>query len=354
MRIGIGALGVFLLARVSAAQSVIVTNAPPGTSVELILNAATVAQETVDARGQARFGLDLPARLNKAEIDARVYVDLCPERRRVVLAEPAVPEAPAGPGCDRREMTGVYVVRRVTTLVVDLTRDAPTVRIRQGPAPREWLATALEREGPPRPPVLAPRGLVLFGGGDLTAWQDIGLVHCGNVATCAARGTRPAYTAGATYWFWRGLAAEVAYVRPARATVSGEEANYRFTTRLDTELATVAAKVGGAVGRLRLFGSIGTGYHRALITTTETLDPVTLTLEDGSSVTFAGGTQIFQVRTNGWGWLFGGGTEIWLGRRAAVFAEGGRAAIDGSGPGEVRMDDWLTFLVAGVKVQIGR
>ncbi len=352
--LGAAALHAGLLWGVSSAQSVVVTNAPPGSPVELVLNAVTVGRATVDARGQARFSLDLPGRLGKPEIDARVLVDLCPDGRRIVVAEPAVPEAPAGPDCTRREMIGVYVVRRVTTLVVDLTEQSPSVRIRQGPAPREWLATALEREGPPRPPVLAPRGLALFGGGDLTALQDLGVVHCGNVTTCTPNATRPAATAGLTYWFWRGLGAEVAYVKPARATVAGSEANHRFKTTVDTELVTVAAKVGGAAGRLRLFGSAGLDYHRATTTTTQTIDPSTVAIDEQTTMTIEGGTQVFQARTSGWGWLFGGGVEIWMAPRAAIFAEAGRVRIEGSGAGELRTRDWLTFLVGGVRVRVGR
>lgn len=350
--VAVGQLG--LLAGLAAAQSVVVTNAPPGSPVELFLNATSVGRAEVDARGQARFALDLPARLGKPEIDARVLVDICPDLRRVVLAEPAVPEAPARPDCARREMIGVYVVRRVTTLVVDLTEPVPSVRIRQGPPPREWLATALEREGPPRPPVIAPRGLVVFGGGDVTILENLAVMYCGTVEACAPKATRPAATTGVLYWFRRGLAAEAAYVRPARETVAGGEANYRFDTTVDAELVTVAAKVGGAVGRVRIFGSAGRSYHRATVTTTQTIEPSTVEMEDGTTVTIPGGTQIFQSRTTGWGWLFGGGAEVWLGRRAAVFAEGGRADVKGSGAGEARADHWLAFLVGGIRVRLSR
>jgi hypothetical protein len=342
-------------AGVAGAQTVVATNAPPGATVELVLNATPAGRATADARGQARFALELPTRVGKPEIDARIYVDVCPEARRIVLAEPAVPEAPATPGCHRREMIGVYVVRRVTTLVVDLTEASPAVRIRQGPPPREWLQTALELEGPPRPPVFAPRGLVLFGGSDVTVWRNVGSVYCGNVTSCTPNATRPAYTAGLAYWLLPGLAAEAAYVRLTRATVTGSEANYRFDTRLDAELVTVAAKVGGRIGRVRLFGSAGTNYHRATITTTETIDPYTLTLDDGqTTVTVEGGTQIFQARTTGWGWLVGGGVDVWLTRQVGVYAEGGRITVKGSGAGAARTDDWLMFLAAGLRVYPGR
>ena len=51
-------------------------------------------------------------------------------------------------------------------------------------------------------------------------------------------------------------------------------------------------------------------YHWTENTGTETIDDLTITV-DNVQQTIPGGTQASLLQTEGWGWLFGGGGEVW-------------------------------------------
>ncbi|HEY3383202.1 MAG TPA: hypothetical protein VGK32_15635 [Vicinamibacterales bacterium] len=343
-------------AGIGTAQTVIVRHAPPGSAVEIGLNAKRVATGTVDASGNATLSADMSAHLGKKETDARIYVDVCANLERVWLVEGGVDAPARADGCERREVSGVFVVRPVTTLLVDVAAGRPALWLRQGPVPKEWLGDEQPgSSGSARAWRKAPTRLVLFGGGGGARYSDTGDVMCGTASKCTANDMKGTYAAGGDYWFNQYVAVGASYLRPGKLTADGSGGTYSFNGSLDVQLLTIAGKVGVPVGPVRIYGIGGANYHRGTFSTTETINPVTVTV-DGVDQTFPGGTQAFVFRTAGWGWLFGGGFEGWLTRTVAVYAEGGRAEVKG-GPrtgGEGELNERLTFLAAGVKLHLGR
>jgi len=342
---------------VATAQTLIVRKAPPGSSIELTLNAATIGSVAPDPAGDGRFAVDLPSSLGKPEADARLFVDVCGDRRRILLVESFFQPAPPEAGCDRQQLIVLFLLRQVTTLLVDF--GGPNVRawLRQGPVPEEWL-TDEEPDAvrPPREWHPAATGLVPFGGGGLVKFRDVAGTACGNLEGCAVKDFPFAYTVGATFWFTRFLGAEASYVRPGTATVDGDEESYRFQTTFDADLLSVAGVVGFQVGPVKPYGKVGMLYHRAFFRTTQTIDPIPVTIDGEVVATVEGGTDSFEVETRGWGWQFGGGAEVWVTRPVALYGEFGRAALKGDYPGgaEGKIDDRVTFILFGVKVRLGR
>ena len=347
----IGAVGV------ATAQTVVVTKAPPGATLELVLNAATIGTAKAGADGIGTIPVNLSQHGGKSEIDARIFVDVCEMSRRVMLLESGFePPAPAA-NCSRRPIFGVFLVREVTTLVVETAEAAPAVWIRQGPAPALWLNPELaSASGKSVPEFLLPKGLVLFGGGGIAMYGNIVGVACG-VATVACTGSdrRPALRVGGDYWFAPFLAVSASYLKPMNATADGSGSNDRFNTSLAPHVATLTGKVAIPVGRFRIYVEGGATYHRATFSTTETIDDQIITV-DGVTQTITGGTQTFEWKTDGWGWVLGGGAEAWISRSLAIFGEAGRAKLKGSavGGGEGALDETLTYVVGGIRLRIGR
>jgi hypothetical protein len=327
------AMNVCLGAGVALGQTVIVRKAPPGGSVEVALNAATAGSGTVDANGDATVPFTLPETGGKAEIDAYIFVDYCDTMRRVVIVERGKAPLPPQAGCDRREVTGLYWVRRVNTIVVDVGGAIPTVLLIKGsygltePVARSWTPSLT--------------GLVVFGGGGLVKFRDAHVIACGDVTPCGGHDSGLGYTAGVTYWFGRFLGAEASYVKPPVATADGSGSTFKFNSSLDARVMTIAGKVGGPIGPVRLYGLAGTNYHWATSSTTETIDSA---------------TQTFEFKTQGWGLLFGGGGEVWIARSVALYAEVSFAGLKGpaTGGGEARLDDRLRLVLFGARVRIGR
>ena len=99
---------------------------------------------------------------------------------------------------------------------------------------------------------------------------------------------------------------------------------------------------------MRFYGKVGAVFHRATTTTTQTNDPVTVTVDD-EPVTIEGGTQTFETTTEGWGWLFGGGAEAWLTRYVAIYGELDFARLQGNptSGGEGELDDRVMLVFFG-------
>ena len=104
------ALNVSAGAAVAAAQTVTVINAPPNSAIDVVMNTTPLASgrggrgrrgdaENEDAGGD-----------RQGEIDANVFVDYCENRRRVLIVEVGAQSAPIDPGCDRRQISGLYWV----------------------------------------------------------------------------------------------------------------------------------------------------------------------------------------------------------------------------------------------------
>jgi hypothetical protein len=324
------ALNVTIGIGVAAAQTVLVRHAKPGETIELDLNSTKVATATADASGDATLPLDLRGNnAGKTEIDANIFIDTCDTLHRVIVAERGQPLAAQQPGCERREISGLYWVRRVNTLVVDVGGPNPTMMLIKGEYGLE-----------PELTWGAPAGLVVFGGGGLTELRDAALIFCGTASSCG-KNTGVAFTTGATLWFKRYVGVEGSYMKPRKTTASGSGDTYSFNSELDLDVITVAGTVGVPIGPVRLSGKGGTNYHFGTSTTKETINSL---------------SQTFEVKTRGWGWLFGADAEVWVSPVAALYAEAGFAGLKGGAVdgGEARLDDRLRFLMFGVRVHIGR
>lgn len=328
---------------VATAQSVLVRNAEPGTVIEVVVNADTAGKATVDTAREARIATNFLGDAAGAQADGRVSVDACADLRRVIISEPGKPMLPEQPGCIRTDVTGIFVVRRASWLVVDLGGAAPSVMLLQRPYGSE--ARIWGR---------APGGLVLFGGGTLATFSNAAEAACGDVTPCTDGGYGAGFSAGAAFWVTRYTAAEVTFVRPRKSTVSGSGTTNRFTSDLDAELITIAGQGGIPAGPVRFYGKAGMNYHRAVTTHAQTIDDRTVTV-DGAPVTIAGGTQSNAFETRGWGWVFGGGMEAWVTPYFALYGEFGRARLKGdAAEGEGILDDRLTSYTIGGRLRLWR
>ena len=326
-------------AGLGSAQTVVATNAPQGSSIELVLNGEAVGTATVDPSGHASLPVNLVQQLKKDQTDLYIFVEQCGDTWRVILAErgnqPPVPPA----DCDRRDM-GLFLVRRVSTLVVNVGGASPTVLLVQGRFdPRN--------PRPIRPWNAAPTGPVLSAGGGLMRFSEVESVACGDVSNCSGGGFTLGYTVGAAYWFKPFLAAEVSFVKPAETTASGAGENFQFTSALDARALAVAGKVAVPAGPIRVYGKAGGTFHQATFETSQTYDAASAP---------GAGTQVFEVKTEGWGWLFGGGVEVWLRRRLGAYLEVDFLKLKGSPIDDAAGDlsERVMSIVLGAHVHIGR
>src|SRR5215212_1167666 len=191
-------------AGIAAAQTLIVRRAPIGSTVELVVNSTKAGSAQADAGGDVKIPFTMPARAGSSEMDARVYVDTCGEMRRVTIAERDMPPAPPESSCARQEITGVFLIRRVSSVVVNVGDPIATLLLRQG-------SYSLRPRGPRRQ---APAGLVVFAGGALVTYANALEFGCAGVPTCSGDDRGVGYTAGAEFWVTRYLAIEGAYIRP--------------------------------------------------------------------------------------------------------------------------------------------
>jgi hypothetical protein len=335
----------------ATAQTVIVKGAPAGSPTELVVNGTAVASATVGANRLATLVVP-EANASKAnETDAHVFVDTCGELRRFVLAIGALAPPPAEGPCARQAIQGFFALRRTTSFVVDVSGSTAQLVLTQGRVPSSWLSldpAAVARE------FYSPTGLVLFGGGGLALGGDIDANACGDVTDCTSKTVRRAFSGGVAYWFGQFVAAEVQYISPADATVEGTGPGLRFDSSFDTQLLTMAGLIGGPVGRLKLYGRAGANRHRAILSTTQTVDDSSVVVGD-DTITIRGGTQTLELRTRGWGYVFGGGGEGWVSKRVAIYADLNRASLKGTSVDVSRtvFNDAAWLVQAGVRVHVG-
>jgi hypothetical protein len=135
--------------------------------------------------------------------------------------------------------------------------------------------------------------------------------------------------------------------------VSGSGTNYRFNSTLETQFVTAVGKAGWPLGPFRPYAIAGANYHRALRTTTQETDALTVT-EGDVTVTFPANTQSWASATDGVSWLFGGGAEVWLSKRLALYGEITRAAVKGTGLNgtEGSIDERLWCFWGGLRFRI--
>lgn len=315
----------------AAAQTVIVRSVPAGEAIELFVNATKAATAVADPSGLTRLTISPKSGGVTADMDSRVFVDVCNALRRIHIVDRNLQPATKDEGCDRREVNGIFLVRQRSTLVIEAGALIPTILLRQG----SYDPTA----GKIR--VLAPRGLSVFGGGGIGQFDNIVRFSCGTT-DCDGDSAVLTLTAGADYWITRWLGAEATYMKPRKITAEGAGGFFKFTDTYDAHLITLTGKVGAPIGRARLFGKGGGLFHSATST---------------SVVTIADVDQTLKLRTEGWSWVAGGGIEVWLSRRFALFSEVNFGRIRGSAvsedddvEGEAR-DDFMGGF-AGFRVKI--
>lgn len=334
-----------LASSTASAQTVKVRSAPPGATIELVYNTTRVATTAADGRGAV--DMTVPAATSAAgDLDAILFVDECGARRRVIIGPHGGTAAPQEPNCVRREIPGVFLVKPTSTLVVRMSPPAPSLQLRQGP---------FDPDLPPREWAKAPTGLVLSGGGGFSFLGDTGLLACGTVSDCKDDTSALGYSAGLTYWFTPNVAAEAGFLKPGTMKATGSGPNYRFTSTLETEVITIGGRVGFPVGPARIYGKAGADYHWATVTTEQTVDPASITVDDVTE-SIPGGTQTLAFETRGWDWVFGGGLEVWFTRHVAAWAEFGRAGLKGNAvdDSEALLEDRAFYIFLGASVRIGR
>lgn len=326
------------LAGLASAQTVYVRNAPAGTNVEVIVNAASAGTGTIDAEGEAKVGFTLPQ--GQTEMDSNVFVDTCDKLRKVLIVDRNRQPPPPAEGCDRREIPGIYWVRPVNTIVVDVGGPTPSLLLVRGAYTPPVPAAEGEEESRPARPV--PTGLLMFAGGAYSTISDDAAYACGNATPCTPKPGGATYMFGADVWLTRFVGVEGAYIRPHESKASGGD-TYHFDHTLDSDVWMVAGKGGFQAGPVRIYGKYGLNYHEAVNSTTETIDNV---------------TQKFEYKTTGWGWVWGGGMEGWIGahQRVAIYGDAGIARIKGKpeSGGEARIDDRLKYAAVGIKLRISR
>jgi hypothetical protein len=317
-----------------SAQTVIVRNAPPDSLVEVVLNDTAVGSSKTNDKGDALVPVGMSERLMKAETDAQIFVDICPAVRRVLVVERSVQVPLQEAGCTRRDMGGIFVVRSISSLVVDVGGASPTLLLRQG-------RVSLD---PPRVWKPAPTGLVLFGGGAFTSVGDVTFIACGDVAGCSGDQAGFGFSAGAAYWLTPFLAAEGTYIKAADATAAGRTETFEFDSVFDLQMLTLVGKVGFPLGPMRPYGQAGASYHQASFQTSQTMigadTPNTLG---------------YSSRTAGWGFVFGGGLEMWFSSAFGVYGEYGNAAVKGGSrdDDDGSVDDRMNYVLFGARLRVG-
>lgn len=336
----------------AAAQTVMARRVPAGEQVEVMLNGKSVGSAAADAAGDATIPFNMRNALGKTEIDANIYVDRCDTKHRVWIVEVGG-ALPSEGTCDLRSVSGLYWVRDISTIVVnDVTAAAPTLLLFKGaytpPAPGQ-------ESGPSAPPREFPAGLVLFGGAGLVKTNDATTAQCGDVTSCSGQESGIGFTGGGEYRFNRWLSAEVSYLKPSTVTTSGSDTTFRFTSEQKAHIFTLVGKISVPIGLAKLYGRAGASYNQAKIVTTETLDAHTVTVDD-VPVTIPGGTQANELKTDGWGWIYGGGLEVWVARSFAIYGEFDYAALKGAdvNDGEARINNRVGAVLAGLRVHIGK
>ena len=332
-----GAAALIVMAGVCTAhaQTVIVRKVTPGASIEVSINNAPGGSTKSEAGGDVVLPIRMFTGTGRLETDSQVLVAVCEGNViRVILLERGHATPAEERGCARRDMGGWFVVKPVSTLVIDVGGPTPTLLLRQGSfslaPPRTWDA--------------APTGLVLFGGGSLTAASRFKDIACGTLTECSS-GSELGFSVGAAYWINPFIAAEGSYLRPKEFTASGSGETFRFDSTLDAHVFSALGKIGIPAGPARPYGHVGATYHRATLSTSQTMTNQT-----------ESPTQTYSVETGGWSWTFGGGLEVWLSSTFGIYGELNRGAVKGppiEENAEGDLDERYTSVVVGARIRIG-
>lgn len=346
--VGAAALFIGLGAVTAEAQTVIVRKAPAGATVEVTFNQGAAGTGTANASGDATVRLTAFP-VTGPEVAAAVHVDVCGTTLRVRIAARAI-EAPApGPGCDRRSVPGYFVIRSVSTLVIDVSTSLPMVRLAQGRPPEAWL-----RDGPLRAAREMPTGLIGFGGGGIGRVPNAIDLLCGNDTRCKREDTKLTYGVGAEFWVTRFIGLEAGFIKPRRFVAINDFETDPYTSTVNARVLTLAALGGYPVGPARFYARVGANYHRATFRTVQVTNSTSIVV-DGVSLVFPSTSQTFLYDTVGWGLLFGGGVEGWLSPTTALFADVTVFDLKGENT-DVRgtriTDDRGSAFLVGLKIRI--
>jgi opacity protein-like surface antigen len=196
---------------------------------------------------------------------------------------------------------------------------------------------------------------MVFAAGGVGAFSNTPSVFCGTVTDCSGSGTKLNYQGGGTIWLTRFAAFDASYIGHVTATNAGELSTSSFDSSLSTKVAVVSVKLGLPLKVVRPYALIGGNYHWATFKTTQVIKNRTVTVDDVET-TITGGTQAFQWKTEGKGWVWGAGMEVPVGKTVQLYAEGGYIQLRGrdTGNGEYQMKDSLTYAVAGIKIRLGK
>lgn len=348
------ALNVTVVVAAASAQSVIVVHAPPGSTIDVAMNTTAIGSATADAQGRATVPVGAAALGGKPSTNVRLYVDTCDTRRRVVLVEPGLPAIPPD-ACVRQDIPGVYRMLPVSTFVVELGTPAPSVRLRQGAAPAEWFVEEADRPKKARPDVTPQAGFMLFAGGGVGVLSNAIKIGCGTVTACEGGTTKLAGEAGVTIWATKYLAIEGAYLKHLGVSAVGSGTDYQFDHDFSTHVATATVKLGLPLDRVRPYILGGVNHTWSTTTTAQSIDDTTVTV-DTTTTTIPGGSQTFEWKTKGWGWVAGLGLEIPVTRMWTIYGETGAVSLKGddSDGGEGRLDDRILYGVVGVRIRLGK
>jgi opacity protein-like surface antigen len=337
-RLLLGAAALIATAGVGAAhgQTVIVRKVTPGASIEVSINNAPGGSTKSEAGGDVVLPIRMFTGAGKLETDSQVLVAVCEGNViRVILLERGYSIPAEERGCARRDMGGWFLVKPVSTFVIDVGGSTPTLLLRQGSfslaPPRTWSA--------------APTGLVLFGGGSLTAVSRFKDVACGTLSECSSGGAELGFAVGAAYWITPFLGAEASYLRPKELTANGGADTFTFDSTFDAHIVNAVGKIGVPAGPVRPYGQVGATYHRATLSTTQRMTNQT-----------EAPTQTYSVETAGWSWTFGGGLEVWLSSSFGIFGELNRGALKGppiEENAEGDLDERYTSVIVGARIKIG-
>jgi hypothetical protein len=312
-----------------------IRNGPASSPVEVALNGSKVGTGTTGETGDVTVPLSVGGAIPATGLDANIYVDYCDKLRRVQIVERTKIVPAAEPGCDRHEISGLFWVRPVNTIVFDLGGASPSLLLVRG----SYVYRAPKEEDAPHIWRPLPTGLLVYGGLGLAKLSDAFSNTCGNASPCSGNDEGlGGYTFGADFWVKRWIAIEGSYIKPRQMTAQGGD-TFNFNTKQDTDVFTIVGKGGIPAGPVRIFGEYGVNWHESTTTTKERIDLA---------------SQTFTLKTRGWGYVLGGGVEAWIWKKIAIYGDLGVMRVKGDSVtgGEAKLDDHVNFLFIGAKFRL--
>jgi len=334
--------------RVATAQSAMIRSAPPGASIELTLNGSASVTAKADGYGDVTVVVPPLGR----DTDVQLHVDICGNVVKLLINEPGQPPAGADAGCTRKDMWGVYIMRPVTTFVVEVNGTDAAVYVAQGPPPRSWLMRNSDGSAKTVSWGTPGKGLTVSAGLGISSFSDAVANACGSVPSCQTSGWIGGLHFGADFWILPYVAAQIGYFRPGDLSATGTGDTFTFETERKMRVLTVGGKAGVPIGPGRIYGTGGWNRHEATENTTETVADQTITV-DGVSHVVPGGTQKFGQKTEGWDWMVGGGFELWVKQYVGFYGDVTVMKLKGiatSGTGSI--NEKGTFIMAGARIRL--